>query len=75
MAAGLEGGELEFIPLSSPPSHVTRHMTGLSVSSRCASPKVVHVHFNYVYKTCSMHQYELVLLPPNFHLSSYFEPH
>jgi len=40
----------------------------------CASPKVVCVHSNYVYKTCSMHQYELVLLPPNFHLSSTYEP-
>jgi len=35
---------------------------------------MVHVHSNYVYKTCSMHQYESVLLPPNFHHSSYFKP-
>jgi len=42
--------------------------------SRSAYPKVVHAHSNYVYKTCSMHQYDLVPLPPNFHHSSYFEP-
>jgi len=42
--------------------------------SRSAYPKVVCAHSNYVYKTCSMHQYNLVPLPPNFHHSSYFEP-
>jgi len=41
---------------------------------RSAYPKVVRVHSNYVYKTCSMHQYDLVPLPPNFHHSSYFKP-
>ena len=47
----------------------------VSVSpSRSAYPKVVRAHSNYVYKTCSMHQYEWVPLPPNFHPSSYFEP-
>ena len=47
----------------------------VSVSpGRSAYPKVVRAHSNYVYKTCSMHQYESVPLPPNFHPSSYFEP-
>jgi len=47
----------------------------VSVSpGRSAYPKVVRAHSNYVYKTCSMHQYELVPLPPNFHNSSYFKP-
>jgi len=47
----------------------------VSVSpGRSAYPKVVRAHSNYVYKTCSMHQYDLVPLPPNFHNSSYFKP-
>jgi len=47
----------------------------VSVSpGRSAYPEVVRVHSNYVYKMCSMHQYELVPLPPNFHLSSYYKP-
>jgi len=41
---------------------------------RSTYPKVVCAHSNYVYKTCSMHQYDLVPLPLNFHHSSYFEP-
>jgi len=47
----------------------------VSVSpGRSTYPKVVRAHSNYVYKTCSMHQYELVPLLPNFHHSSYFKP-